>query len=325
MSKVRICFLGTSSFSVTCLKALVSDEHYEIVGVITQPDRPAGRKMLLTPSAVKTYCLSEGLRVISPESLKKETYLLDEIRKWKAEVAVVVAFGQILTEEFLNIFPLGAVNVHASLLPRWRGAAPIQRSIQFGDEFTGVSLQKVVKKLDAGDVLGERRIHLDSNINSLELHDRLAILGTELLHVEFMDYVRGNLTGLPQNEQLVTHAAKISNAESELKPDLTVMKAHNQVRAFVWGPGSFFTFENKKLKIYQTQIPSGETQALLQSVSQKLNSADSHFIFSERLCFARDLGSLYLNCQDGWLELLVVQPESKTKMSALDFARGYLQ
>lgn len=313
MSKVRICFLGTPPFAVTCLKTLVADDHYEIVGVVTQPDRPAGRKMVMTPSAVKTYCLNQGLKVISAESLKKETYLLDEIRKWNAEVAVVVAFGQILTEEFLKIFPLGAVNVHASLLPRWRGAAPIQRSIQNGDPVTGVSLQKVVKKLDAGDVLGERRIDIDPDVNSLQLHDQLAEMGANLLHVELMDYIRGNLVPKPQDESLVTHAAKITNEEAAIKSSLTVQQTHNQVRAFIWGPGSYLMFQGKKLKVHQTQVPTEQVQ---KSLPKSGASGDLHF--------ERSLEKLFVRCSDGWLGINEVQPESKNKMSAVDFARGYL-
>lgn len=325
MSKVRICFLGTPPFAVTCLKALVADEHYEIVGVVTQPDRPAGRKMIMTPSSIKSFCLQEGLRVISPESLKKETYIHDEIKKWNAELAVVVAFGQILSEEFLKLFPLGAVNVHGSLLPRWRGAAPIQRAIQAGDEVTGVSLQKVVKKLDAGDVLGERRIMIGPDTNSLELHDQLAVMGADLLHVELMDYIRGNLMPLPQDEALVTHAAKISNAESALSDQLTVHQAHNQVRAFVWGPGSTVLLQGKKVKLHQTQIPSQDVQRVIQEQQMTASSEDkSVFIYKERFYFNRSTEALYLRCSDGWLQLIQVQPESKNKMSAMDFARGHL-
>ncbi|HRO66726.1 MAG TPA: methionyl-tRNA formyltransferase [Pseudobdellovibrionaceae bacterium] len=128
MSRVRVCFLGTPDFAVTCLKALLDDEHYDVVGVVTQPDRPAGRKLHLTPSPVKSLALAKGLRVVAPESLKDNSLIVDEILRWGAEVAVVVAFGQILDQKFLDSFHLGCVNVHASLLPRWRGAAPIQRA-----------------------------------------------------------------------------------------------------------------------------------------------------------------------------------------------------
>ncbi len=125
MSKVRVCFLGTPDFALTCLQELLQDEHYEVVGVVTQPDRPAGRKMQLTPSPVKTLALEKNIPVLSPESVNKDP-ILEEVEKWGAEVAVVVAFGQLLSTRFLKLFPYGAVNVHGSILTRWRGAAPIQ-------------------------------------------------------------------------------------------------------------------------------------------------------------------------------------------------------
>ncbi|RYZ87123.1 MAG: methionyl-tRNA formyltransferase, partial [Proteobacteria bacterium] len=204
MSKVRVCFLGTPEFAVVSLKALLEDSHFEVVGVVTQPDRPAGRKMQLTPSPVRALAEARGLRVIAPESLRKDPAAVSEIQSWSAEVAVVVAFGQILTQAFLDMFRFGAVNVHGSVLPRWRGAAPIQRGIEAGDDYSGVTLQKMVKKLDAGDIIGIRKVALDQEITAMQLHDQLAVLGADLLRVELMDYVRGNLAPIPQDESLVT-------------------------------------------------------------------------------------------------------------------------
>ncbi|MGE3759381.1 MAG: methionyl-tRNA formyltransferase, partial [Pseudobdellovibrionaceae bacterium] len=136
MSKIRVVFLGTPEFAVHSLEALLKDDHYEVVGVVTQPDRPSGRKLQLTPSPVKQKALEKNLKVISPEKITKE--IREEIVSWSAEVAVVVAFGQILSEKFLQSFQFGAVNLHASLLPRWRGAAPIQRGVEAGDKEGGV-------------------------------------------------------------------------------------------------------------------------------------------------------------------------------------------
>ena len=157
---IRICFLGTPAFAAAHLKTLLEDPRFLVVGVVTQPDRPAGRKMQMMPSAVKTLALENQLEVVTPENLKKDLDTFEKIKLWNADIAIVVAFGQILTEEFLNYFPLGSVNIHGSLLPLWRGAAPIQRSLEAGDTFTGVCLQKMVKKLDAGPLIGERLIKL---------------------------------------------------------------------------------------------------------------------------------------------------------------------
>lgn len=306
MSKVRVCFLGTPEFAVTSLKALLDDEHFDVVGVVTQPDRPAGRKMQLTPSPVKSLAVARGLRVLSPESLRKNPLLLDEIRKWGAEVAVVVAFGQILTQEFLDSFRYGAVNIHGSILPRWRGAAPIQRGIEAGDPESGVTLQKMVKQLDAGDVLGLRRVSLDDQINAQELHDQLAVLGADLLRVELMDYMRGNLAGTPQDEALVTYARKIEKTEAELQWTLSATELHNKVRAFVMGPGTYTVLAGKKLKVHKTQVTaaSGSSRAPGTLVEVGENQ-------------------LAVQCGEGILSLFEVQPESRTRMPVVDFLKGH--
>ena len=306
MSRVRVCFLGTPEFAVTSLKGLLKDEHFEVVGVVTQPDRPAGRKLQLTPSPVKVLAQSQGLRVLSPESLRDNQMMMDAIRTWGAEVAVVVAFGQILSEEFLKIFNFGAVNVHASVLPRWRGAAPIQRAIEFGDAESGVTLQKVVKKLDAGAVLGIRRCPIDENITALELQDQMALLGADLLHVELMDYVRGNLAGEIQDESQVTYAKKIDKAESEIQWTQTALQIHNKVRAMTMGPGTFTTYSGKKIKIHKTKVHAGSASG--KKPGQVIEASDNSFL---------------IQCGSGILKLLEVQPESKPRMSAADFLKGH--
>lgn len=304
MSRVRVCFLGTPEFAVTSLKGLLKDDHFEVVGVVTQPDRPAGRKLQLTPSPVKVLAQSLGIRVLSPESLRDNQMMMDAIRTWGAEVAVVVAFGQILSEDFLKIFNFGAVNVHASVLPRWRGAAPIQRAIEFGDRESGVTLQKVVKKLDAGDILGIRRFEINDEITALELHDELALLGADLLHVELMDYVRGNLVGVAQDESQVTYAKKIDKSESEIHWNKTALQIHNKVRAMTMGPGTFTVCKGKKLKIHKTKVESTSGQGL---VGKILKVTGEHF---------------FVQCSEGVLKVLEVQPESKPRMSVSDFLKG---
>ena len=199
MSRVRVLFLGTPEFAVTSLQRLIDDEHFEVVAVVSQPDRPAGRKMQLKPSPVKEVALAKGLPVFTPETVNTEEFRA-KILELKPESAAVVAFGQILGQKFLDLFPKGCVNVHGSLLPRWRGAAPIQRAVMAGDAETGVALQIVVRKLDAGPVLGIRRLPLSDSMNAFELHEALKGLGADLLHVEYIDYLRGNLFPIAQDE-----------------------------------------------------------------------------------------------------------------------------
>lgn len=310
MSQVRVCFLGTPEFAVTHLQAMLNDEHFKVVGVVTQPDRPSGRKLQLTPSPVKSLAQSRGIKVISPESVN-QTLILQEIESWGAEVAVVVAFGQILSQKFLDLFPFGAVNVHGSILPRWRGAAPIQRSLEAGETETGVTLQKVVKKLDAGDVLGLRRLKVTDEMNAQDVHDQLARLGADLLHIELMDFVRGNLAGEPQDESLVTYAKKIEKSEAELHWEQSAESLHNKVRAFIYGPGTWILFRGKKLKIHRTKVyPS----------SAEMRVAVGDAVPGKVLLCEND--RLVIACRSGALELLEVQPESRNRMSVADFLKS---
>lgn len=305
MSVVRVCFLGTPDFAAKHLQSLLDDDHYKVVGVVTQPDRPSGRKMQLTPSPVKELALKHNIEVITPENLRKEPEALEKIKSWQAEVAVVVAFGQILSQEFLDSFTYGAVNVHGSLLPKWRGAAPIQRSIEAGDTVTGVCLQRMVKKLDAGPVIGERRVQLDSEINATELYDRLATLGCELLHVELMDYIRGNLAPQPQDESLVSIAPKIEKEESLLDFSRSAESLHNKIRAFSMGPGTYVNFQGKRLKIHKTKVYAAAPTVKPGEVA------------------AVGPAELIIQTSQGQLALLEVQPESKNRMTIADFLKSH--
>lgn len=303
MSVIRVCFLGTPDFAVTHLQALLKNKNFAVVGVVTQPDRPAGRKMQLTPSPVKSLALENQLPVLTPENLRKEPETFEKIKEWKADVAVVVAFGQILSQEFLNSFQFGAVNVHGSLLPLWRGAAPIQRSIEAGDTVTGVSLQKMVKKLDAGAVVGERKIELNNEINATELYLKLADLGCELVNRELVDYVQGKIFPQEQDESKVTIAPKIEKEESLIQWSIPAVKIHNKVRAFSMGPGTYVMFQGKRLKIHKTKV-----------VSNQEGTPGKIFEISS--------GELQVQTSQGVLSLLEVQPESKAKMPIQDFLKS---
>ena len=307
MSRIRVCFLGTPHFAEVHLQALLSDPQFEVVGVVTQPDRPAGRKMQLTPSPVKQKAFGASIPVLTPENLRKEPDVFEQIKNWKADVAVVVAFGQILSQEFLDSFKFGAVNVHGSLLPRWRGAAPIQRALEAGDRITGVCLQKMVKKLDAGAIIGERKIELNESINAVELYDLLAVLGCELLKQDLPKYVRGEVELREQDEAQVTYAAKIEKNESELNLNLPAEKIHNKVRAFAMGPGTFLTVGGKRLKIHKTEVIKTAESALGPGCVYSV-SADE----------------LILQAGSGGLKLLEVQPESKPRMPVSEFLKAYL-
>ncbi len=306
MSRVRILFMGTPEFAAASLQRLIDDEHFEIVGVVSQPDRPAGRKMQLSPSPVKTLALAHGLNVYTPETVNTDEFRA-LVTSLKPESAAVVAFGQILGQKFLDLFPRGCVNVHGSILPRWRGAAPIQRAIMAGDAESGVALQIVVRKLDAGPVLGIRRVTLDDSINALELHDQLKTLGADLLHVEYMDYLRGNLIPVPQDESGVTIAPKIDKAEAMIDWTRAAREIHNKVRGLQMGPFAYSMLDGRAVKIHKTMI-----------VSESGSSGAPGTVLSVH-------GSgFHVACGAGVLDVLEVQPESKPRMTAQAFALGYL-
>ncbi|MCC7403545.1 MAG: methionyl-tRNA formyltransferase [Bdellovibrionales bacterium] len=304
MSVIRTVFLGTPDIARHCLEALLKDSHYKVVGVVSQPDRPAGRKMVLAPSPVKQLALTHQLPVLTPERVS-DPAALTSIQNWGAEVAVVVAFGQILPQAFLDLYPRQVVNVHASILPRWRGAAPIQRSVMAGETQTGVCLQVMVKKLDAGDVIGVRHLKVTEAMTAVEVHEQMKPLAADLLAVDLMDYLRGNLVPVPQDESLVTYAHKISKAESLIDWRRPAVEIFNQMRGMALGPGVYTTLKGKKLKIHGAQVVPGQRQNHPGEVIKV--DADSFIVASGGEA----------------LRVLSVQPESRAQMTVQEFLRGY--
>lgn len=309
MSKIRTLFLGTPDFAVTCLKALLNDPHYEIVGVVTQPDKPRGRNLQLQPSPVKVLAMNYPIPIFSPAQINAPD-VLDNLTKLKAEVAVVVAFGQILSQRFLDLFPYGAVNLHASLLPEWRGAAPIQRALEAGDQKGGITLQKIVKELDAGDIIGLRKKEIPLDKNALSWHEDLAQLGVELLHIELMDYLRGNLIPQPQDHLKATYASKILKTESPLNWSKSSVQLHNQIRGFLLGPGSWTTLEGKRIKIIKSfPHPTKNLSS---------NKGDLFWLSPENT----GPFSLFVQTDQGCLEILELQPEGSKRLSAAQWWQG---
>lgn len=303
MSRIRTAFLGTPDFAKHCLEALIKDDHFEVVGVVTQPDRPAGRNMRLTPSPVKALVAPVGIPLITPEKAS-DPEVIKEVATWKAEVAVVVAFGQILKQPFLDLFPRKIVNVHTSLLPTWRGAAPMQRALMNGDQETGVSLQIMELKLDAGDVLGVRRMNLPAEMNAVELHEAMKPLAVELLTVDFMDYLRGNLTPIKQDESLVTYAHKILKDEAVINWRQSAEKIHNQVRGLQLGPAAVCRRQGAALKIHRTRV-------------------NPHAQGQPGEVVRIDGASFTVACERQGLEVFEVQPESRARMPVGEYLKGH--
>ena len=253
---MKIIFAGTPEFALPSLQLLIDSPH-ELCAVYTQPDRPAGRGRQLQPSPVKTLALQAGLPIFQPLNLKAPEDLL-HLAELQADLMVVVAYGLILSQAVLDIPRLGCINVHGSLLPRWRGAAPIQRAIMAGDEQTGVTIMKIVRQLDAGDMLHkEIYVPTDSDTSST-VHDKLAELGAIGLAKTLIPLENGSLHAEPQDEALVTYAEKLNKTESVLDWTQSAVELARKVRVLNAWPVAQTLYRGDVLRIWQAQaIPEG--------------------------------------------------------------------
>lgn len=249
-----IVFMGTPDFSVPILQHLI--EQYDVIGVVTQPDRPAGRKQQIHSSPVKEVALAHGIPVLQPEKLRRPE-AIEDLRQWSADLYVVAAFGQILPQVVLDMPEYGSINVHASLLPRWRGAAPIQAAIRTGDVETGVTIMKMDAGLDTGPVLRMKAIPIAADETGQSLHDKLSLLGAELLIETLPGYLNGSISSRPQPEEGTTYAPQVKKEEGSVDWMQDATTIERLVRAFTPWPGTFTSFNNQQLKILNTSVVSG--------------------------------------------------------------------
>ena len=256
MSTPRIVFAGTPEFALASLTALV-DAGYSVVAVYTQPDRPAGRGRRVTASPVKRFAEERGIVVLQPETFRDEAAGA-EFAALQPDVLVVAAYGLILPQNVLDVPTHGCLNVHASLLPRWRGAAPIQAAIISADETTGVSLMRMTAGLDCGPVFSESVTAIGKEESAGELHDRLAVLGGELLVKDLSKILRGDISPAAQDESLVTYAGKIQKQDAELDWTLSADELRRRIRAYNPVPGAFFFAGNQvRVKAWQASVVTG--------------------------------------------------------------------
>ncbi|MGR8940144.1 MAG: methionyl-tRNA formyltransferase [Gammaproteobacteria bacterium] len=249
---MRIIFAGTPEFAVPALKMLLAGDH-EVCAVYTQPDRPAGRGRKLQPSPVKEAALAAGIPVLQPESFKSPE-AASELAAFAADLMVVVAYGMILPQTVLDIPRLGCLNIHASLLPRWRGAAPIQRALMAGDRETGVTIMRIVLKLDAGDMLHKEVLAIGPADTAGELHDRLAALGPIGLAKVLMQIEDGTVNAEPQDEAQVTYAAKLEKSEAQLDWTRPAEELDRMIRGLNPWPVAQTSYEGKVLRIWRAEL-----------------------------------------------------------------------
>lgn len=249
---LKILFMGTPDFAATSLKALLA-AGYPVVGVVTQPDKPAGRGGKLRPSPVKEVSLAHGLPIFQPRRLRRPE-VVAQLKELGSDLTVVVAYGQILSKEALEISPLGSINVHGSLLPRWRGAAPIQRAIMAGDAETGICTMWMDEGMDTGDVCLVARTPIGPEETGGELHDRLARIGAELLVETLRRVEAGDAPRIPQPAEGVTYAAKLERADEEIDWSRPARAIHDQIRALNPWPGAYTEGPKGTLKIWSASI-----------------------------------------------------------------------
>ena len=300
---MRIVFAGTPALTLPVLQSLLHMPDAEVVGVVSQPDRKAGRGMRLLPSPVKQAALDTGIDVITPNSLRDNEQALAWLQSKKLDVLAVVAFGMLLPKSWLDTPKHGAINVHASLLPRWRGAAPIERAILAGDADTGVCIMRMDEGLDTGGVYAKARIPIGPETTAGELRSRLMQEGAALLATSLPRIVDGCLLCRPQSSEGVTYASKLESHERNIDWLQSAGQVDRTVRAFAPAPGARTRLAGKWLKLL-----SGEPLDMAHELQPGEVSLRS--------------GHMEVGCGEGIYRILSLQPEGKKAMAAGDFLRG---
>lgn len=299
----NVVFMGTPDFAVGSLKALLEAGQYHIQAVVTQPDRPKGRGQKMVETPVKTFALQHGLPVFQPLKVK-EAEFVQQLKAWQPDFIVVAAFGQFLTQEILDIPTYGCINVHASLLPKYRGAAPIQYAIIKGEKESGVTIMRMEKGMDTGAMYSRVVVPIDSEMNFARLHDELMEKGAELL-TDTLPRIAEGLQPEIQKESEATFATLLTKEMAKIDWNRPAQEVHDRVRGFDPVPGAFtYLPDGKLLKIWETRVTGNRTEALpgtVVSVTKK---------------------DFSVACRDGELRILTVQPESKKRMPAAVFLNG---
>ncbi|MBX7158170.1 MAG: methionyl-tRNA formyltransferase [Verrucomicrobiae bacterium] len=304
---MKVVFIGTGEIGVPCLNSLAESDEYEVVAVVTQPDRPAGRQMRLQTSPIKQAALKWHIRIYQPQKINEKT-VVAQLRYLEADVFVVVAYGQILSQAILNLPKLGCLNVHASLLPKYRGASPIQAAIRAGERYSGITIMWMDEGLDTGDILCSQRLSIRSDETAETLHDRLAELAPKTLK-EGLDLLqKGKAPRMKQKEKEAIYAKKIKKEEGWIDWKQEQVAVDRQIRAMIPWPGAYTWLkvgnQRKCLKIFKTILSNR-----CHGKPGEVVKVDKHGIL--------------VAAKKGGLLLREVQLEGKQRMAATDFVRGF--
>lgn len=299
---MKIVFMGTPEFAVTILAGILTSKKHEVLAVVTQPDKPQGRKGVLTPSPVKEFALAQGLNVYQPQKVKSDEFM-PVLQDLAPDVIVVAAYGQILNEAILTLPKYGCINVHGSLLPKYRGAAPVQYAVWNGDKESGVTVMQMDKGMDTGAMLSKAVVPISDDMTGGELMDALAVAGSDAL-VKMLDSLAdGTAKAEPQNETEATYTHLIKREMEVLNWQDNAVQLHNKIRAFNPEPGTYTRLSNgKMLKVWRSKVVEGSGEA-----GTVVNA---------------DKKGLIVACGEGALQILELQPEGKKKMDAKVFLNG---
>ena len=290
---------------------MLVESHHDVVAVYCQPDRPSGRGRKLTAGPVKSFAQEQALSVEQPLSLK-DPLVFDTLSSYEPDVMVVVAYGLLLPSDVLKLPRLGCLNIHASLLPRWRGAAPLQRAIQAGDPESGVTIMLMDEGLDTGPMLHRVKVAISPDMTAADLHDKAAEAGGAAL-LQTLDLWAGNqIEAEPQDEAAASYAKKLSKSEAEVDWNCDVETVHRMVMAFNPWPIAQSLFQGKMMRIWQSRLPD-KTATVAGLPDSKTTTAGQACVADNRL---------FICCSDGWLELLQVQLPGKQRMPVAEFLKG---
>lgn len=300
---MRVVFMGTPDIAATCLEKIIS-EGFQVVGVYTQPDRPKNRGMKLFASPVKEVALKAGIPVFQPESFREDD-AVEELRGLKPDVVAVVAYGRILPQRVLDIPGLGCINIHASLLPAYRGSAPYQWAVLNGEKVTGVTAMYLCREMDAGDIIAASETPIGENETAGELLDRLAVLGAELLKDTLARLTQGAVAAVPQDGALATYAPMLDKSFCPIDWSKSARQVHNHVRGLHPWPVATATLAGTEFKIHETRVLDVQTNAAPGTILALTNQG------------------LQVACGEGAVEILQLQAQGGKRMAAPDYFRGH--
>lgn len=301
---LRIIFAGTPAFSEPYLQGLLSDPDFLISGVITQPDKPSGREKKMSSAPIKLLAQANQLIIWQPEKLSEDKNLEEQIRATGADLLIVVAYGQIIPQAILDLFSKGAINVHPSLLPKYRGASPIQSALLNGEQTTGISIMLMDAKMDHGPILAQEAVKLDGEETNESLHIKLARDGVPLLIATIKQFLAGGVMPQPQDDSQATFCATISKEDGRIDWSQPAQLIKQQIQAFYPWPATWTTLDNKRLKIFPPV-----------SVLPGASGQPGQILFENH--------TMSIACGQNHLQIEKIQLEGKNESSATDFIRGH--